>query len=112
MDADESSSDTHTRAVVSRSSSTIRTGKYVRLNIGGSLFQTTADTLTKQGVMSVAIYLREWFAKQLNAGEHMFSAMFSGRMAVKADEDGLILFVFRVLLVRFDDQPFSRLCVH
>ena len=89
MDADESSSDAQIRAVVSRSSSTVRTGKYVRLNIGGSLFQTTADTLTKQGGVCPPRWIGKRDSQRSIAGEHMFSAMFSGRMAVKADEDGM-----------------------
>lgn len=44
------------------------TSKYVRLNIGGSLYYTTLDTLTKQ--------------------DNMLRAMFSGRLDVKTDEDG------------------------
>eukprot|EP00042_Codosiga_hollandica_P031427 m.191337 g.191337 ORF g.191337 m.191337 type:complete len:290 (+) comp53638_c0_seq1:132-1001(+) len=45
--------------------------KYIKLNVGGCLFQTTLDTLSKQG-------------------EHMLSVMFSGRMQVKTDEDGWV----------------------
>lgn len=44
------------------------TSKYVKLNIGGSLYYTTLDTLTKQ--------------------DNMLRAMFSGRLDVKTDEDG------------------------
>lgn len=44
------------------------TSEYVKLNIGGSLYYTTLDTLTKQ--------------------DNMLRAMFSGRLDVKTDEDG------------------------
>lgn len=42
--------------------------KYVKLNVGGSLFYTTIDTLTKQ--------------------DNMLRAMFSGRMEVLTDSEG------------------------
>jgi BTB/POZ domain-containing adapter for CUL3-mediated RhoA degradation protein len=42
--------------------------KYVKLNVGGVLFQTTIGTLTKQ--------------------DNMLRAMFSGRMEVLTDQDG------------------------
>ena len=48
------------------------TSKYVKLNIGGSLYYTTLDTLTKQ--------------------DNMLRAMFSGRLDVKTDEDGRLLY--------------------
>ena len=44
------------------------TSKYVKLNIGGFLYYTTLDTLTKQ--------------------DNMLRAMFSGRLDVKTDGDG------------------------
>jgi len=47
------------------------TSKYVKLNIGGSLYYTTLDTLTKQ--------------------DNMLRAMFSGRLDVKTDEDGRLI---------------------
>ncbi len=45
--------------------------KYVKLNVGGALFYTTIDTLTKQ--------------------DNMLRAMFSGRMEVLTDSEGWIL---------------------
>ena len=45
-----------------------RLGRYVRLNVGGSLFYTTLDTLTKK--------------------DTMLRAMFSGEVAVITDEQG------------------------
>lgn len=54
------------RTVVKGSSS-----KYVKLNVGGALFQTTIGTLTKQ--------------------DNMLRAMFSGRMEVLTDAEGWIL---------------------
>lgn len=45
--------------------------KYVKLNVGGTLFYTTIDTLTKQ--------------------DNMLRAMFSGRMEVLTDSEGWIL---------------------
>ena len=42
--------------------------KYVRLNVGGSLFYTTVGTLTKM--------------------DTMLRAMFSGRIEVKTDSEG------------------------
>jgi BTB/POZ domain-containing adapter for CUL3-mediated RhoA degradation protein len=53
------------RTVVKGSSS-----KYVKLNVGGALFQTTIGTLTKQ--------------------DNMLRAMFSGRMEVLTDAEGNI----------------------
>lgn len=44
------------------------TAKYVKLNIGGFLYYTTLDTLTKE--------------------DNMLRAMFSGRLDVKTDGDG------------------------
>ncbi|XP_053213237.1 BTB/POZ domain-containing adapter for CUL3-mediated RhoA degradation protein 3-like [Panonychus citri] len=46
-------------------------GKYVKLNIGGFLFQTTIATLTRT--------------------DCMFKAMFSGRMGIEKDSEGWIL---------------------
>ena len=46
--------------------------KYVKLNVGGALFYTTIDTLTKQ--------------------DNMLRAMFSGRMEVLTDSEGNIYF--------------------
>jgi hypothetical protein len=43
--------------------------KYVKLNVGGALFNTTIGTLTKQ--------------------DNMLRAMFSGRMEVLTDSEGL-----------------------
>jgi BTB/POZ domain-containing adapter for CUL3-mediated RhoA degradation protein len=45
--------------------------RYVKLNVGGRLFSTSIDTLTKQ--------------------DNMLRAMFSGRMDVITDSDGYIL---------------------
>ena len=45
--------------------------RYVKLNVGGRLFSTSIDTLTKQ--------------------DNMLRAMFSGRMDVATDSDGYIL---------------------
>ena len=58
----------------SQASSEIRTfikgnaAKYVKLNVGGSLFMTTIATLTKH--------------------DSMLNAMFSGRMEVLTDNEG------------------------
>ena len=46
--------------------------KYVKLNVGGSLFYTTLGTLTKRA-------------------DSMLRAMFSGRMEVLTDSDGWVL---------------------
>ena len=43
--------------------------KYVKLNVGGSLFYTTLSTLTKRA-------------------DSMLRAMFSGRMEVQTDNEG------------------------
>lgn len=53
----------------SSSKSTVPT-KYVKLNVGGSLFYTTLGTLTKRA-------------------DSMLRAMFSGRMEVLTDSEGL-----------------------
>lgn len=45
-------------------------GKYVKLNVGNHLFLTSFDTLTKE--------------------DTMFKAMFSGRMEVVQDSEGLL----------------------
>ena len=50
-------------------------GKYVKLNVGNHLFLTSFDTLTKE--------------------DTMFKAMFSGRMEVVQDSEG-ILFHFPI----------------
>ena len=44
--------------------------KYVKLNVGGTLFTTTVTTLTKQ--------------------DNMLRAMFSGRMELQTDEEGML----------------------
>lgn len=44
--------------------------KYVKLNVGGSLYTTTVTTLTKQ--------------------DNMLRAMFSGRMELQTDEEGML----------------------
>ena len=44
---------------------------YVKLNVGGSLFATTVDTLTRQG-------------------SHMLSQMFTTQLAPKTDADGFV----------------------
>ena len=48
--------------------------KYVKLNVGGSLFYTTLDTLTKH--------------------DNMLRAMFSGRMEVLTDSEGYSIYVY------------------
>lgn len=45
--------------------------KYVKLNVGGSLFYTTVGTLTKL--------------------DTMLRAMFSGRIEVKTDSEGMLM---------------------
>ncbi|XP_006811229.1 BTB/POZ domain-containing adapter for CUL3-mediated RhoA degradation protein 3-like [Saccoglossus kowalevskii] len=50
---------------------TVSPSKYVKLNVGGALYYTTLDTLTKQ--------------------DNMLRAMFSGRMEVLTDSEGWIL---------------------
>jgi len=49
------------------------TTKYVKLNVGGALYNTTIGTLTKH--------------------DNMLRAMFSGRMEVLTDADGTVLFI-------------------
>ena len=44
--------------------------RYVKLNVGGRLFTTSIDTLTKQ--------------------DNMLRAMFSGRIDVMTDADGMV----------------------
>ena len=53
------------------SSATLSNQRYVKLNVGGRLFSTSIDTLTKQ--------------------DNMLRAMFSGRMDLITDLDGYIL---------------------
>ena len=48
-------------------------GKYVKLNVGGSLYCTTMGTLTKH--------------------DNMLRAMFSGRMELEKDEEGVCVCV-------------------
>lgn len=48
--------------------------KYVKLNVGGALYYTTMQTLTKQ--------------------DTMLKAMFSGRMEVLTDSEGKSLYIF------------------
>jgi BTB/POZ domain-containing adapter for CUL3-mediated RhoA degradation protein len=72
-------SDTTTPIVPSVSTSSRNTmaglinhfGKYVKLNVGNHLFLTSFDTLTKE--------------------DTMFKAMFSGRMEVVQDSEGMSL---------------------
>ena len=52
-------------------SSNIANSRYVKLNVGGRLFATSLDTLTKQ--------------------DNMLRAMFSGRMDLVTDADGYVL---------------------
>jgi len=54
--------------------------KYVKLNVGGVLFQTTIGTLTKQ--------------------DNMLRAMFSGRMEVLTDTEGKICIKCDLILLR------------
>lgn len=67
--------------------------RYVKLNIGGRLFSTSLDTLTKQ--------------------DNMLRAMFSGRLDVSTDADGYILidrsgrhFEFLLNYLRDDDPMY------
>lgn len=55
------------------------TTKYVKLNVGGALYNTTIGTLTKH--------------------DNMLRAMFSGRMEVLTDADGTVLFILTFLFV-------------
>lgn len=48
-------------------------GKYMKLNVGGSLFYTTLGTLTKQ--------------------DNMLRAMFSQRIPLETDEEGMIIII-------------------
>lgn len=71
--------------------------RYVKLNIGGTLVSTTIDTLTKQG-------------------DHMLSAMFSGRMELTYDTDGWVtidrdgrLFHYILNYLRDGTVPFPEL---
>ena len=72
-------------------------GKYVKLNVGGSLFQTSTDTLSKQGkecAATTTTTIRVHLITRMDTtqiGEHMLSVMFSGRMEVKTDEEGQFL---------------------
>jgi len=52
--------------------------KYAKLNIGGSLFYTTIGTLTKH--------------------DTMLKAMFSGRMKVLTDTEGMPLVLYKYLV--------------
>ena len=48
--------------------------QYVKLNVGGALIYTTVDTLTKH--------------------DSMLRAMFSGRMELRTDSEGMILSMY------------------
>lgn len=50
--------------------------KYVKLNVGGSLHYTTIGTLTKQ--------------------DSMLRAMFSGRLEVLTDTEGMLYLIFGI----------------
>ena len=54
--------------------------KYVKLNVGGTLFYTTLGTLTKRA-------------------DSMLRAMFSGRMEVLTDTEGTVLFKDKLTLI-------------
>lgn len=56
---------------LTHTSTSIGNQRYVKLNVGGRLFSTSLDTLTKQ--------------------DNMLRAMFSGRLDVSTDMDGYIL---------------------
>ena len=71
--------------------------KYVKLNIGGRLFSTSIDTLTKQ--------------------DNMLRAMFSGRMDSITDSDGYILIDrcgkhFDLILNYLRDEDLNDLNIH
>jgi hypothetical protein len=51
-----------------------KSNRYIKLNVGGRLFVSSIDTLTKQ--------------------DNMFRAMFSGRMEVITDSDGIVPMFF------------------
>ncbi|XP_077995259.1 BTB/POZ domain-containing adapter for CUL3-mediated RhoA degradation protein 3-like [Glandiceps talaboti] len=61
----------NTTAQAAATTATVSPSKYVKLNVGGALYYTTLDTLTKQ--------------------DNMLRAMFSGRMEVLTDSEGWIL---------------------
>lgn len=72
---------------------TVASQRYVKLNVGGRLFSTSLDTLTKQ--------------------DNMLRAMFSGRLDVSTDADGYILidrsgrhFEFLLNYLRDDDPMY------
>lgn len=72
--------------------------RYVKLNIGGRLFSTSLDTLTKQ--------------------DNMLRAMFSGRLDVSTDSDGYILidrcgrhFEFLLNFLRDDDPMYAQVAL-
>lgn len=72
--------------------------RYVKLNVGGRLFSTSIDTLTKQ--------------------DNMLRAMFSGRMDVTADADGFVLidrcgkhFEFVLNYLRDEDSQYANLAL-
>ena len=62
-------------------------GKYVKLNVGNHLFLTSFDTLTKE--------------------DTMFKAMFSGRMEVVQDSEGMSTMMDRILRA-FDKLVLAR----
>lgn len=76
--------------------STHASQRYVKLNVGGRLFSTSLDTLTKQ--------------------DNMLRAMFSGRLDVSTDADGYILidrcgrhFEFLLNYLRDDDPTYVQI---
>lgn len=82
----------------SMSQSHIANQRYVKLNVGGRLFSTSLDTLTKQ--------------------DNMLRAMFSGRLDVSTDADGYILidrcgrhFEFLLNYLRDDDPMYVQIAL-
>lgn len=79
-------------------STSLANQRYVKLNIGGRLFSTSLDTLTKQ--------------------DNMLRAMFSGRLDVSTDADGYILidrcgrhFEFLLNFLRDDDPMYVQVAL-
>ena len=68
--SDSTSSNVSTASVSVSNKSLNHFGKYIKLNIGNHFFLTSFDTLTKE--------------------DTMFKAMFSGRMEVVQDGEGIL----------------------
>ena len=65
-------------------------GKYVKLNVGGSLYFTTLGTLTKH--------------------DNMLRAMFSGRLELETDDEGMSDYVVYSVAPALESQIHIPLC--